>query len=109
MDETLRRSEARKHVRLFLAPKDANQPITDSMVPDYLVTESMLDRFLAINPPILRILSVFDPIIEEIEHTYVLGLFFAALSASVVTIERALNDANSIASVRFAKNQGAVG
>jgi hypothetical protein len=92
-DEAFRRAEARKHVRLFLAPKDADQLIADSMVPDYLVTESMLDRFLAINPPNLLIISPFDPIIEEIEHTYVLGLLFAALSAAVVTIERALNDA----------------
>lgn len=50
-DEAFRRAEARKHVRLFLAPKDAGQMIWDSMIPDYLVTDSMVDRFLAIDPP----------------------------------------------------------
>ena len=48
-DETFRRAEARKHVRLFLAPRDGTQPIADSMVPDDLVTESMVYRFLAID------------------------------------------------------------
>jgi hypothetical protein len=92
-DETWRRTEARKHVRLFLAPRDAAQPIADSMVPDHLVTESMVDRFLAIDPPEFRVPSTFDTVIEEIERTYVLGLRFSALSAAVVTIERVLNEA----------------
>lgn len=92
-DEAFRRTEARKHVRLFLVPKNTEQAIWDSMIPDYLVTDSMVDRFLEIDPPELRILSTFDVVIEEIERTYVLGLLFSALSAAVVTIERTLNEA----------------
>lgn len=92
-DETFRRAEARKHVRLFFAPRDGTQPIAHSMVPDYLVTKSMVDRFLAIDPPEVRVPSTFDTVIDEIERTYVLGLLFSALSAAVVTIERVLNEA----------------
>jgi hypothetical protein len=92
-DEVFRRTEARRHVRLMLAPSDAGQVIWDSMIPDYLVTDGMVDRFLAIDPPEFRVLSAFDPVIEDIERSYVLGLLFSALSASVVTIERTLNEA----------------
>jgi len=92
-DEGFRRAEARKHVRLFLAPRDAGLIISDSMVPDYLVTDSMVDRFLTIDPPEFRVPSTFDAVIEEIERTYVIGLSFSALSAAVVTIERVLNEA----------------
>jgi hypothetical protein len=92
-DEAFRRAEARKHVRLLLAPHDATQIISDSMVPDYLVTESMVDRFVAIDPPVFRVPSNFDAVIEEIERTYVIGLLFSSLSAAVVTIERVLNEA----------------
>lgn len=90
-DNAWRRSEARRTVKLFLVPRDAS--MSDTMVPDYLVTESMIDRFLEIDPPPLRSTIEFDPIIEEIERTYVLGAFFSALSASVVTAERMLNTA----------------
>jgi hypothetical protein len=58
-DEVFRRTEAGRHVRLMLAPRDAGQVIWDSMIPDYLVTEEMVDRFLAIDPPELRVLSAF--------------------------------------------------
>lgn len=92
-DEAFRRAEARKHIRLLLAPHDATQFIYDSMVPDLLVTESMVDRFVAIDPPVLRVPSTFDTVIEEIERTYVIGLMFSAVSAAVVTIERVLNEA----------------
>lgn len=63
------------------------------MVPDFLVNEPMVDRFFAIEPPNLRSTTEFDTIIEEIERTYVLGLYFSALAASVVVIERLLNTA----------------
>ena len=92
-DEAFRRAESKKHIRLFLAQKDAGQVIWDSMIPDYLVTDSMVDRFLAIDPPEVRVPSTFDTVIEEIERTYVIGLPFSALSAAVVTIERVLNEA----------------
>jgi hypothetical protein len=67
--------------------------MSDAMVPDHLVTDSMIERFLAIDPPQFRALADFDQIIDEIERSYVLGLFFVALSASVVSIERLLNTA----------------
>lgn len=90
-DAVRRRAEARRTVKLFLVPRDAS--MSDNMVPDYLVTESMIDRFLEIEPPPIRATAEFDAIIEEIERTYVLGAFFSALSASVVTTERMLNTA----------------
>lgn len=85
------RSEARKYIKLFLVPRDAS--MFDRDIPDYLITDSMIDRFLAIEPPMFRALLEFDLIIDEIERAYVLGLFFSALSASVVSIERLLNKA----------------
>lgn len=86
-----RRSEARRHVKLFLAARDGNELISDAMVPDYLVSESMIDRFLELDPPVFRIMAEYDTIFAEIEHAYVRGEFFSALSAAVVTIERILN------------------
>jgi hypothetical protein len=67
--------------------------MSEGMVSDHLVTDSMIDRFLEIEPPVLRCTTRFDVIIEEIERAYVLGLFFAAVASSVVTIERKLNTA----------------
>jgi len=89
-DVAFRRSEAKKHVKLFHRPKDG-PGMWDSDIPDYLVSDSMIDRFLEIAPPVFRVESDFDPVIEEIERTYVLGLLFASVSAAVVTIERTLN------------------
>jgi hypothetical protein len=91
-DADQRRAQTVKVVKLFLA-KNASTGVSDSMVPDYLVDDLMIERFLAIEPPIRRSTVEFDSIIEEIERSYVLGLFFSALSASVVTIERMLNTA----------------
>jgi len=85
------RSEARKHLKLMMAPRDSGEIITDSMIPDFLVTSSMIDRWLAIDPPVFRVRSDFDPILEEIERAYVFGFFFSALAAAVVTVERMLN------------------
>jgi hypothetical protein len=90
-DVTFKRSEAAKHVKLFFAPKDGTQGLSDSMVPDYLVSEGMIDRFLEIDPPVFRVIAEYDAIFEEIESTYVKGMFFSSLSAAVVTIERILN------------------
>jgi hypothetical protein len=89
-DEVRRRSEARSTLKLFLAA-NATGPVSDSMVPDYLVNEAMIDRFFAIEPPQFRSTTAFDAVIEEIERAYVFGMFFSALSASVVVIERMLN------------------
>lgn len=90
-DTVRRRAEARRTVKLLLVPRDAS--MSDNMVPDYMVTDSMIDRFLEIEPPPIRATAEFDVIVDEIERTYVLGAFFSALSASVVTIERMLNTA----------------
>jgi hypothetical protein len=70
-DETGRRAEARRTVKLFLA-SNAAMPTSDSMVPDYLVNGAMIDRFFAIEPPQFRGATQFDSIIEEIERAYVL-------------------------------------
>jgi hypothetical protein len=91
-DDARRRSEARRTIKLFLA-SNATTPVSDSMVPDYLINDNMVDRFFGIEPPQFRSTTEFDMIIEEIERAYVLGLFFSALSSSVVVIERLLNTA----------------
>jgi hypothetical protein len=90
-DERVRRSEARRTIKLFLVP--CGTSMSDGMVPDHLVSDAMIDRFLEIEPPVLRCTTKFDVIIEEVERLYVLGLFFASVSTSVVTIERILNTA----------------
>jgi anion-transporting ArsA/GET3 family ATPase len=53
----------------------------------------MVRRYLELRPPGFRVTALFDLIIEEMERAYVLGQHFSALAASVVTIERMLNDA----------------
>ena len=92
-DGPVRVAEARRSVRLLHVPKDAGVAVLDSMVPEFLVTDSMVRRYLEIRPPQFRITASFDRIIEEIERAYVLGHYFSALAASVVTIERMLNEA----------------
>jgi len=86
--EALKRTEARKMVKMFFV---IDMLLTDNLIPDYLVSESMIDRYLAIEPPHFCALTEFHQIITEIERAYVLGLFFSALSSSVVAIERVLN------------------
>lgn len=90
-DETFRRTEAARTIRIFLAP--IGQSFTDSEIPERLVSESMIDRFLAIEPPVFRTPSEYEAIIESIERSYVIGMYFPALAAAVVTIERLLNGA----------------
>jgi hypothetical protein len=92
-DGPVRDSEARRSVKLFHVPRDVGVGVLDSMVPDLLATDSMVRRYLEIRPPHFRVTASFDLIIEEIERAYVLGHFFSALAASVVTIERMLNEA----------------
>jgi hypothetical protein len=92
-DQEFKIAEAMKHIKFFLAPNDAQMVISDSDIPDFMVTNSMVERFIALDPPPMRSIPDFDAIIEEIERAYVLGQFFSALSASVVTIERLLNTA----------------
>lgn len=86
-----RRAEARREVKMFVLPRRPAGMMFDSMVPDILVTEDMIDRFLELEPPVASIVPEFQTIIGEIEYAYVVGIFFAAVSASCVTIERLLN------------------
>ncbi len=65
--------------------------MSDSDVPDQLVSDDMVERYMALSPPIAAVIPQFQTIINEIERSYVLGLFFSALSASCVAIERQLN------------------
>jgi hypothetical protein len=85
------RSEAARHIKMFLVPRDIERDVFDSQVPDMLVTNSMVDRYLEIEPPIAAVIPEFQRVIEEIERSYVLGHRFAALAASCAGIERVLN------------------
>lgn len=90
-DPEFRASEARKEVKLFLAPSDGAVAISDSMIPDVLVTDTMIERYLEIEPPEFCVAPDFQPIIDDIEHAYVLGLYFSAVSAACVMVERLIN------------------
>ena len=92
-DGPFRRAEAGRSVKMFYVPKGAHEFVIDSAIPDLLVTEPMIDRYLELRPPQFRVTTTFDLIIAEIERAFVFGHFFAAVAASVVTIERMLNDA----------------
>lgn len=92
-DGPFRQAEARRSVKMFHVPKDVGGAVPDSSVPDFLVTDSMVARYLELRPPQFRVTTRFDLIISEIERAFVLGQYFSALAASVVTIERMLNDA----------------
>jgi hypothetical protein len=92
-DGPFRQAEARRSVKMLLVPRDSGEPTFDSMVPDHLVTDPMANRHLALRPPQFRVRAEFDPIIDEIERAFELGYWFSAIAASVVTIERMLNDA----------------
>ena len=85
------RERARVYVKLLLVPQDAAEPISDTMIPDYLVSETMLNRYLEITPPVASIMPEFQEIIVEIEKAYVRGDLFSALSAACVSTERLLN------------------
>ncbi len=76
---------------MFILPQPLAAPMSDADVPDRLVSDQMADRYMALVPPIASVIPEFQTIISEIERAYVLGLFFSALSASCVAIERMLN------------------
>jgi hypothetical protein len=92
-DGPFRRAEARRSIKMFYVPKGAHDFVVDSEVPFLLVTEPMVDRYLELRPPQFRLTTTFDLIIAEIERAFVFGQFFAAVAASVVSIERMLNEA----------------
>ena len=86
LPEDRRRQEAARSVRMFVLPRHPQFAMFDSMVPDILVTENMIDRFLQLDPPLASIIPEFQGIINEIEYSYVVGVFFATVSASCVTV-----------------------
>jgi hypothetical protein len=86
-----RLAETRRSVKMLLVPRQAKEPISDAMIPDYLVTDGMVERFLEISPPIASIIPEFQEIINEIEIVYVRAEFFSAVSSACVTTERLLN------------------
>jgi len=86
-----RMAEARRAVKMFVLPRRPEGMMLDSMVPDHLVTDAKVERFLQLQPPIASVIPEFQDILNEIEYTYVVGMFFSATSASCVTIERLLN------------------
>jgi len=91
MPEPVRSIAARSHVKLFHAPRDGDDLISESMIPDVLVTDAMVQRYLEIEPPGFCVPPEFQTIIDEIERAYVFGHYFSALSAACVMIERLLN------------------
>lgn len=91
LPDARRREEASRSVPMFVLPRHPQFPMLDSMVPDILVTDDMIDRFLELDPPLASIIPEFQTIINEIEYSYVVGVFFATVSASCVTLERLLN------------------
>jgi hypothetical protein len=85
--------EVRRSVKMFILPRQPEGMMLDSMVPDHLVTQAMVERFLALTPPIASVIPEYQDIINEIEYTYVVGMFFSTVSASCVSTERLLNQA----------------
>jgi hypothetical protein len=83
--------ETRRAVKMFLIPKNHPEPMSDAMVPDYLVTDQMIVRYLEIEPPSFAVIPEFQEIVGEIEVAYVTGRFFSAVSSACVSIERLLN------------------
>lgn len=86
-----REVEARRAVKMLILPRLPDRPMTDSEVPDALVTAAMVERYLELDPPFATVNQEFQAIITEIDYTYVQGNFFSTVSASCVTIERILN------------------
>jgi len=82
---------ARQHVKLILLPSDVQHSGIADDIPDFLVTDSMVHRFLEAEPPPFMVIPEYEQVIREIEQAYVIGLFFSALAASCVAIERTLN------------------
>lgn len=84
-------AEARRHVKMFVLAHEHTRPMSDSDVPEHLISNQMAERYMALSPPFAAVIPEFQAIINEIERAYVVGLFFSTLSASCVAIERMLN------------------
>jgi hypothetical protein len=65
--------------------------LTPSLTANDLVNDRMVERYLELVPPKAAVIPEFQTIINEIERAYVLGMFFSAVSASCVSIERMLS------------------
>src|SRR5262245_16527058 len=89
--EPFRRVEARRRVKSFALPTQFEGAMTDTQVPDHLISEDMVDRYLALTPPIFSIIPEFQTVVLEIEKAFVRGLFFSTVAAACVAIERMLN------------------
>ena len=86
-----RDAEARGAVKMLVLPRQPEATMTDSDVPDALVTPAMLERYLELDPPFATLNQEFQTVITEIDYSYVHGMLFSTVSASCVTIERVLN------------------
>lgn len=87
-----RQREARiEVVRFLISPSSASMILTTSLTANDLVNDGMVERYLELVPPKAAVIPEFQTIINEIERAYVLGMFFSAVSASCVSIERMLN------------------
>lgn len=84
-----RLAEGRRMAKMFLIP--SGQAGTDADVPDRLVSDAMAERCVELRPPLFSVIPEFQDIVIEIERAYTLGLFFSAISAASVAIERMLN------------------
>lgn len=89
--EDRRMAEARRCTKICLARHARSASFMDTDMPDSLVDDDAVRRFLEIEPPLAAVVPEFQAIIDEIEETYVGGLYFAAVSAACVSIERMLN------------------
>jgi hypothetical protein len=84
-------AEARRSAKLCAVRGAAVLPLSDADVPDNLVSDDAVRRYLEIEPPVAAVIPEFQAIVDEIEDAYVGGLYFAALSAACVSLERLLN------------------
>ncbi len=87
-----RQLEARTEVvRFLISPGSVSMILTPSLTANDLVNDRMVERYLELVPPKAAVIPEFQTIINEIERAYVLGMFFSAVSASCVSIERMLS------------------
>src|SRR5713101_2013923 len=83
---------ARPSVKLLAVRGTSVVALVPENIPDSLVSDEAVARYLEIDPPwATPVLADFQEIVNEIEIAYVLGLYFAAISAACVSIERLLN------------------
>lgn len=79
LPEPVLTASARGHVSSLLGP------LADR------VTDQAVARYLTLEPPVAAIIPEFQTIIDELEISYVAGLYFSALSTACVSLERLLN------------------